>query len=443
MANLVKQEMYIKSNVAGNNNKFWKIQLFDDASVHVFNGRVGTNGQIQPIKEFSSMEAAEAFWDKKIREKQSPRKGYVKFKGILDDDNGGGSGENVTQVISAGANLESVALKQISSTSPDTAKLIKYLSKQNIHNITSSTTMKYDTSKGVFKTPLGIVTQDGIDEARGLLDKLVPYVQKSQYGHSDFVDMLQQYIQLIPRKVGRKLTPEDILPDTDAFQKEGQLLDALDASLQQVLSGSDDDAKKKTKKKTDTPKIFNVKLDVMDNRREFKRIEAFYNKTRNRMHTSYKLGIKKIYTVEIEIMQNAFEKFSKKIGNIMELWHGTRVENVLSILKGGLVIPKSSASHVTGRMFGDGIYFSDQSTKSLNYAQGYWGHGSTDNNCFMFLCSAAMGKYYVPSGPSHNFPKPGYDSTFAKARKSGVMNNEMIVYSTYRCNLNYLVEFSS
>ena len=95
-----------------------------------------------------------------------------------------------------------------------------------------------------------------------------------------------------------------------------------------------------------------------------------------------------------------------------------------------------------GRVGKPGLYFSDQSTKSLNYAQGYWGHGSTDNNCFMFNCSVAMGKYYVPSGPSSNLPKPGYDSTFAMANRSGVMNNEMIVYSVDRCNLDYLVEFS-
>jgi len=60
----------------------------------------------------------------------------------------------------------------------------------------------------------------------------------------------------------------------------------------------------------------------------------------------------------------------------------------------------------------------------------------------MFLCSVAMGKYYVPSGPSSNLPKAGYDSTYAKARQSGVMNNEMIVYKTNQCNLKYLVEFS-
>ncbi|MGG2383099.1 hypothetical protein, partial [Salmonella enterica] len=77
----------------------------------------------------------------------------------------------------------------------------------------------------------------------------------------------------------------------------------------------------------------------------------------------------------------------KKVGNIKELWHGTRVGNVLSIMKGGFVIPPSNASHVTGRMFGNGVYFSDQSTKSLNYAYGCapGQKGGIEKSTFMFL----------------------------------------------------------
>lgn len=434
MSTLVKHEMYVKANVAGNNNKFWEIKLFDDFSVHVRNGRIGGNGQNQKPKEFGSMEEAERFWDKKVREKTSARKGYVKFQGILES---GTDSSSSTQTVKVKGDVGDIAVKEIGSSS-EASKLIRYLSKRNIHNITSATTMTYDTSQGTFRTPLGIVTQSGIDEARTLLDELVPYVKKGQYTNSTFIETLQQYIQFIPRKVGRKLDPEELFPSMDTFQQEGQILDALDASLQSVMSTPDDDGKKKSNK----PKLFNVKLDVLDDKKAFKRIEKFYFGTRNRMHTSYNLKPKKVYTVEIEHMHNAFNNKGKKVGNIKELWHGTRVENVLSILKGGLIIPKSSAGHVTGRMYGDGLYFSDQSTKSLNYAQGYWGGGSRDNNCFMFLCDVAMGKEYYPSGPSRNFPKSGYDSTFAKAGKSGVMNNEMIVYKLNQANLTYLVEFS-
>jgi poly [ADP-ribose] polymerase len=126
---------------------------------------------------------------------------------------------------------------------------------------------------------------------------------------------------------------------------------------------------------------------------------------------------------------------------VRELWHGTRASNLLSMLKSGFYIPPSNAPHVTGRMFGNGVYFSDQSTKALNYAYGYWS-GQRETNCFMFLCDVAMGREYTPPGPSSNLPMSGYDSTFAKAGQSSVANNEMIVYKTCQVNPRYLIEFA-
>lgn len=433
MANILRHEMYVKSNVADNNNKFWEIKLMDDFSVHVKNGRVGSSGQVQPVKNFSNKESAELFFDKKIKEKASDRKGYVRFKGLLDS----GITESSTVTVNS-SNLEDIAVKEIESSSSETVNLIKYLSKRNIHNITSATTMTYDTTQGTFKTPLGIVTQEGIDEARVLLNELVPYVEKQQYSNNQFIDKLQQYIQLIPRKVGRKLLAEELFPNTSVFQQEGQILDALDASLQSVLSGTKYPVSDKPRSK-----LFNVKIELLNNQKEFDRIDRLYRSTKLKMHTSFNLKIKTIYTVQIEHMKNAYEKKSKIITtNNWELWHGSRVENVLSILKGGLIIPKSSAAHVTGRLYGDGIYGSDMSTKALNYAQGYWGHGKKDNNCYMFLVNFLMGKYFTPSGRYHSYPNAGYDSTFAKAGQSGVLNNEMIIYSLDQCNINYLVEFT-
>jgi poly [ADP-ribose] polymerase len=400
MANLIKEDMYIKSNVAENNNKFWHIQMYDDFTVHVRNGRVGGLGETQPVKQFDSQEAAEKFYDKKCKEKTSDRKGYVKAKVLL-------GASSTTTIEAPKGNLSNIALKQIDSSSSETAKLIKYLSDKNIHNITSATTMTYDESKGTFRTPLGIVTQDALDEARTLLNELVPFVEKSKYQDSVFIDKLQQYIQLIPRKVGRKLIAEEIFPDMDTFQKEGQILDALDASLQEVLTSSDDKDKDKPKE----AKIFNVKLDVLEDMNEYERLRKYFDDTRNRHHASRDLNVKKIYTVDIKRMREEFEKKGKPIGNIMELFHGSRVENLLSILKGGLIIPKGNEPHVTGKMFSAGIYASNISSKATSYSIGAWGHGKWDTNCYCFIVDFAMGKYYVPSAPSQNLPKPGYNST--------------------------------
>ena len=94
-------------------------------------------------------------------------------------------------------------------------------------------------------------------------------------------------------------------------------------------------------------------------------------------------------------------------------------------------------------MFADGIYFSDQSSKSLNYAMGYWDSGAKATNCFMFLNKVAMGNYQVPARSTSKFPDRGYDSYYAQPGKSGILNNEMIVFRSTQINPEYLVEFDA
>ena len=98
---------------------------------------------------------------------------------------------------------------------------------------------------------------------------------------------------------------------------------------------------------------------------------------------------------------------------------------------------------ITGRMYGDGVYFSDQSTKSLNYATGsapgQYGGGSQRK--FMLVNDVAMGKPYMATRSFSGGCPRGYDSTFAKAGSSGVRNNEMIVYRTSQVRPTYLCEF--
>ena len=67
------------------------------------------------------------------------------------------------------------------------------------------------------------------------------------------------------------------------------------------------------------------------------------------------------------------------------LWHGTRVSNLLGILATGLTASPSHAT-ITGRAFGDGLYFADVYDKSASYS-----HGSGDSE-LLLLCEVAMGK---------------------------------------------------
>jgi poly [ADP-ribose] polymerase len=429
MPAVVREARYIKSDVDANNNKYWYITEYDNSTCVVNFGRVGNNGQTKTHAFHSQAEAAR-FFDKKCREKEGERKGYRPLQ-VINGSNGV-NGKAIVQ-----NDLHRVATEQIQTDSPQTQALIRYLTKVNVHNILSATTMTYDVDKGLFTTPCGIVTKDGIDRARQLLAEIGDYVAEEDFYNPSYKRILNDYLMLIPQKVGRKLNPAMLYPDLDAVQRQNDILDSLDASLQAVLSKPQANGKP-----VEVGKVFEVKLERVTSSKEIERIRKKYRSTLQAMHACAHLDVKTVYTVEIAAMERAYQEKGQKVGGVMELWHGTRASNLLSILKSGFVIPPSNAPHCTGRMFGNGVYFSDQSTKSLNYAYGYWGGGSFDNNCFMFLVEVAMGRYYVPRGPDQNLPRPGYDSTFAKAGESGVANNEMIVYKTWQVNPNYLVEFA-
>jgi poly [ADP-ribose] polymerase len=425
MPTILKEVKLIMADVTNNNNKFWTGKLLDNGSVELNWGRVGKKEQSK-TKDFGSQYQAEHFLETKQREKE--RKGYKSLRV---------AGKVETKTVADNRELKTIAKEQIKSKSTVVSKLIDYLTDKNAHQITSATGGQITlNANGLFQTPLGIITQDAIDEANDVLVGIGDLVTAGDYGRK-MDRKANDYLMLVPQDIGMKrLNTSNFFKDLVEVQKQKAIVDALQASLVTAQSTPDDGKDKVVKEQ-----VFDVKMEHVRDAKIIDKIKKKYGQTQSSRHSCSHLKVKKVYSVEIKMEKEAFENYGRPIGNIMELWHGTRVSNVLAILKAGLVIPPSSASNVTGRMFGDGLYFSDQSTKSLNYAYGYWGGGSKDNNCFMFLSDVAMGKPHHPSNSGRNFPKAGSDSTFAKAG-SCVMNNEMIVYDPAQVSLKYLIEFA-
>lgn len=424
MSAVVSRRMLVKTDVKANNNKYWEGVLYDNNDVVCRWGRVGAaKGQ---EKTFSGV--GQTYLEKKIREKT--KKGYKEVEGI----NSGGATAKVE-----GSRLKSVAKKQIrSSGCKTTDKLIDYLVQVNRHEIKTASGGKLTVNEdGLIKTDVGVVvTQDTLDRARGHLVVLSKCVSKKDFASSRFIDTLNEYLMAIPQKVGaRRGWEKSFLVSGSDIQRQGALIDSMEATLQAyndapVVAGGTEDT------------VFNVELTKISDKKEIDRVNKLYRKTLQRRHSCSHLKVKNVFNVHIEHMAAAFEDDGAKKAPVMELWHGTRASNLLSILKCGLVIPPANAAHVCGRVFGNGAYFSDQSTKSLNYAYGYWDGGRRDNKCYMLLADVGMGKSYTPRGPIRKMPA-GYDSVFAVGGKSGVLNNEMIVPRVSQCNLTRLIEFGA
>ena len=429
MGTVKKQDKYILADIEANNNKFWNITWFDDHTIETHWGRVGDSGQRKNFPHVDEY-AADRFYRNKCNEKE--RKGYQVLR-VVENSSPAAAKRQTT------SELRQVAAQQIKTSSKETLDLVTYLADVNIHSILGSTTMTYDSSRGTFSTPLGVVTKDAIDESRGLLVDIADYIAGQDWDNPKLIPLLNKYLMLVPQNIGRsKPNPRYLYPTLDSIQRQNSILDSLEASLQMVMAPpvSEDGDEPAVQEQ-----LFQVSLHLMEDAKEIDRIRRKYRETLQATHACSYLDVHRVFSVELATMRAAFEVHGIPVGNIWELWHGTKVGNLLSILKNGFVIPPSNAGHCTGRMFGNGVYFSDQSTKSLNYAYGYWS-GGRDENCFMFLSNVAMGKSYTPASHLESLPKPGFDSTFAMAGTSGVANNEMIVYNCNQIDPVYLIQFT-
>lgn len=424
---IVRKEKFIFVESAENHNKFWYIEEHDNGLIKTTWGRVG-NKETTSEKQFGGNAGKE--YDKLVKSKL--KKGYTKLNTVDStislNKKGGLSNQS----------LEAIALEEIEydKSNKTIVDMIKHFCNSNIHDITAHTAITFNASTNMFQTPCGVVTLDSINNARNILNKIFDYVLNHDYCY-DYVKQSEEYCKLIPQKIRGKFDARKLFNTKYDVENQNNLLDALENSIKLI-----EDLEKNSDNKV---KLFNTSIAEVTDNKVIDDIKALYNKTHNSIHACRDLKVKRVFEIKIDKMHNNYnetrEKWiaDKKRKSTMQLWHGTKATNIISIMKNGFVIPPANASHCTGRMFGsDGVYMSDQSTKSLNYAYGYWG-GSRDKNCYMFLCDAMLGTAYVPSGSCSKTPA-GYDSIFAKAKTSGVQNNEMVV-PLNQVNPKYLIEF--
>jgi len=404
--NIIESIKLVYVDVNGNNNKLWQAELLDNDDVHVQWGRVGAK-----LQSTTHTGAGRRKFDALKREKLS--KGYEVARTV-----------DRTPAAPPSLSLQQIAVQEICGTdgSEDVKTLIQYLSETNIHNILEATTLTY-TGGGTFATPLGVLTSEALTQAKRHLAEL------AVLAGSNRTAVLNAYLRLVPQKLPAKIDPLTLFATPDALQQQQDLLEALEAVMPTVVAST----------RLFDCRVLRVPHTSEEGRATFRRIRSLYEATLNPAHPSASLKLRRIWQVRIAAMAEAFEA---QLGNVQPLWHGTRASNLLSILKRGLVIPPASAAHCTGRMFGNGAYFSKQSTKSLNYATGFWNaSGPTAQRTFMFLTDVALGKAYRPRTRIDALP-PGYDSVWVEPGTCGVLNHEAIVYRTSQANFRFLCEFA-
>ena len=429
MATLIKDVRLIKAENGVdpktgkqiNSYKYWNGKLYDDESWIATWGRVGCANP-----ESGTWQGANKF-EAKVREKLSPKKGYTEQKTI---------GEAVSSAPSTtirNGDLHSIAKSQILTTSnPVLDRLIKRFVDANVHKITSSTQITYNTTTGLFTTPLGIVEQSGLIEARDLLADLAPFVKNHRFV-PDADKILCKYLRIIPQALGMKrFSTETVIPDDNALQRQLDLVDSLESSYQALQTASPTVSNTPTKAQE---QVFKVDLDVLSDQSEIARITKWFNQSNHSTHGYSNIRI--VNYLKLKIHDN-WNNFNEKLGNLKEVWHGTGEPNLLSILKVGLKASPPSTTKITGKMFNDGHYGALDSSKSMQYTFGRFG-GSSGTSGWLIVADFALGNTHYIRSYGGNRPS-GYDSIWAKKENTGLRFDELIVPRDNQVRIKYLLE---
>lgn len=430
----IERTMLIMFDTKANCNKFYEILLEEDGSVVANYGRVGVT---KPQRKVYSGGRNKYFQLAHAKKKKGYKEAQLEETTASDNTYKG--------------NLIDIALKQIKYKDKKSEVLIRAVADANIHSITAKTNITYDKDDGLFKTPLGVVKRNAVLKALSLLENMKPYIELGNQRTATHDDRLYQlneeYFFLIPNKVKNAREKENLIFNNQNLENQinicNSLLETLDL-LEDLRKGNK--TLKSEAKEENIPEVFNVEIEYLEDRDMLNKIVKMYDSTKNRQHGHRIMNSKvsNVYKVKLENQQKPFEETSKKIGNVELLWHGTRICNTLSIMSKGLLLPKLSPGQKAGAMFGDGLYFANQSSKSLQYCDGlFWASGTQkQDKIYMFLASVALGNYLVPRGSVSRTPPKGYDSYWAKSGQSGVMNDEIIVFNSSQVRLDYLIEVS-
>ena len=437
------------ANVDGNNNKFYILEIQKNPKTGYFRlfsnyGRLGVEGvyeirQTDKAGDELDETRCRTEFDKIIKKKQKGKtvkrngatiKEHYSVVDVVSPNIGSSNIRNAASVTVKSGNAPAV---NTNNHDAESGRLIRSFVTENIHNITSNTTMTF--TKNGLETPLGPVTESHLDKATSRLDEIRDIIGNQSAADASNGDLRVangEYYSLIPRRFGRKIQDTDMVLTPDKLAEEYDLLDNLRTAVRAGLnSGSDD---------KDTG--LDIEISFMSpSDDEWKRLADKYESTKHRNHSAIRgYRVRNIFNLNIPDVTNRYKPTLAKLGNERELFHGTKTANMLSIAINGLIIPPTGAAHVTGRMFGNGVYGASCSTKALNYAVGYWGgRQNSSRRAYMLIVRFAMGKEYVSTTHLYSGAPSGYNSVWGKAGHS-LLNDEYIVYSLNQATITHILE---
>ena len=319
-----------QTNIGSNNNKFYIMQIIkigNDYVVYIRYGRIGVIGK--PTYKKCNQNTAIAFFERQFQSKTgnrwSNRHDFEKRPGKYYM-----------------ADIECVDVSEEENDENDTDKDGIELDKRitNFLKLMSNTTYMKNTliqlEIDVEKMPLGKISQNQIDDAYEIINKINAIIKKSN-NQEKLIKLSSDFYTLIPIACGMRAPP--VINSTKLIGKNINLLN----ELSQMVFGTKAVIKLK-KNKTNLIKFYNdlhtdiVPLDKTDEM--YQLLESYLKNSKAPTH-NFDYEILEILQIDREGERDLYDTFSIKITNKTLLFHGTRVSNLIGILQNGLVCDPS------------------------------------------------------------------------------------------------------
>ncbi|KAH6655132.1 poly polymerase catalytic domain-containing protein [Truncatella angustata] len=366
------------SNVSGNNNKFYMLQLLvDDKNdtyyTHARWGRVGETGQVKTV-DFSDLDEAETEYEKRFKSKtglawedrmNEPKASkYTFVERAYDDD--GVDGDNA-------AASDGDAKRTKSELDMPTQRLMELIFNENHFN-----SVLEEIGYNADKLPLGklgkATLKKGFEELKELASLIKhPSLARNKYSRDrDEVieEWTNKYYSTIPHAFGRTRPP--MIDNDNILRKEVAMLDTLtDMEVANTIMRANDKAKDGASVNLLDSRFKELGLKefaALDHKsKEYKQLSDYLVNSSAAGH-GLRYRLQDIFRIERPGEHDRFEKSTKilKDSNRLLLWHGSRTTNFGGILSQGLRIAPPEAP-ANGYAFGKGVYLADLSSKSANY----------------------------------------------------------------------------
>jgi hypothetical protein len=223
------------------------------------------------------------------------------------------------------------------------------------------------------KLPLGSLGVSQINKANQIIKQLSDLVDRK--GQEDKIAELSS---LFYTCVPSALSKLKLIDTMDMVKDKAELMDFLGNMCYMSQSIDKNIVSKYLQLETN--------LDHVTDAETISMITSYANTNVGSTH-NMSLKIKGIYEINKPKEKQAYNKWSG-LHNKQLLWHGTRLANAVGILTMGMRINPVGVP-TTGKMFGNGLYFANSSTKSAAY-MGLKSKGMG----IMFLCEVALGNMY-------------------------------------------------